>query len=151
MPISVTGSNKSAGFTLVEMMVVLAIVGLMTAVVAVNMPASGDDLVREGERLAARLGAARDNAILRNRETAAIIDANGYSFSERDGKAWRPLDEKPLAPAAWAEGTSPLGPGRISFDTVGMSDQAALVLVNGDNRTRLSVAASGEVSVDAGR
>ena len=149
MPISATG--RSEGFTLVEMMVVLSIVGLMTAVVAVNLPAPGDDLVREGERLAARLGAARDNAILGNRETAAVFDTRGYRFVERDGKAWRNLDDKPLTAAAWREGTAIARGTRVGFDTVGMSEAQTLVLANGDHQARIKIAASGEVSIDARR
>ncbi len=83
------------------MMVVLAIVGLMTAVVAVNLPSSESTLARESERLAARLLAARDHAILANRETSAILNARGYRFVERQGKTWKPLDDEPLAEAAW--------------------------------------------------
>lgn len=156
MPTSATGShNREAGFTLVEVLVVMAIAGLMAAVVAINMPAPGGSLVREGERLAARLLAARDNAILANRETAAVFDARGYHFVERDGKAWRPLDGKPLDAAAWRDGTRLVSDDaatpRVGFDSVGMSEPRTLVLVNGDDATRISIAASGEVRVDAPR
>lgn len=150
---SATGSNNrpAAGFTLVEMMVVLAIAGLMTAVVALGMPSSESALIRESERLAARLLAARDNAILGNRETAAILDAGGYRFVERDGKSWRDLDDKPLADTPWREGTAIAGDTRVSFDSVGMSEPKTLVLASGDNRARIRVAASGMVHVDARR
>jgi general secretion pathway protein H len=152
MPTSATGSSsRSAGFTLVEVMVVLAIVGLMSAVVALSLPASGDDLRREGERLAARLAAARDSAILGNRETAAVIDARGYRFEERAGRAWREIDERPLVATPWREGTRPGATARIGFDAVGLSEPASVVLVNGEHRARVRVAASGEVRVDAAR
>lgn len=157
MPTSATGSNNgpAAGFTLVEMMVVLAIVGLMTAVVAVNFPSPGDDLVRESERFAARLLAARDNAILGNRETAAVVDADGYRFVERDGRVWRELDVQPLAATAWREATQPLiaggGSARFSFDSVGMTEAKTLVLSSGGNRTAIAVGAAGTVRIDAPR
>lgn len=158
MPTSAIGRaerrpGRSSGFTLVETMVVLAIIGLMTAVVAVNLPSPGGTLAHESERLAARLLAARDNAILANRETAAILDARGYRFVERDGKAWRPLDEEPLTPAEWRGGTAPVLPEngelRVSFDSVGMSEPRVLALVNGDRRAALRVLGSGEVRLDA--
>lgn len=155
MPISATGRiSTERGFTLVEMMVVLAIVGLMTAVVVVNLPSSESTLARESERLAARLLAARDHAILANRETSAILNARGYRFVERQGKTWKPLDDEPLAEAAWRGGTTPSLPEngelRVSFDSVGMSEAQSLTLMNDDRRTVVRVLGSGEVRVDAG-
>ncbi|MBB4631924.1 GspH/FimT family pseudopilin [Sphingosinicella soli] len=160
MPTSATGrireglSGRSRGFTLVEMMVVLAIVGLMAAVVAVNVPSSESTLARESDRLAARLLAARDHAILANRGTSAILDARGYRFVERQGKTWKPLADAPLADAAWRGGTVPLLPEngeiRIGFDSVGMSEAQTLTLMNDDRRAVVRVLGSGEVRVDAG-
>lgn len=155
MPISATGRiSAERGFTLVEMMVVLAIVGLMAAVVVVNLPSSESTLARESERLAARLLAARDHAILANRETSAILDARGYRFVERQGKTWKPLIDEPLGEAAWRGGTTPALPEngelRVSFDSVGMSEAQALTLMNDDKRTVVRVLGSGEVRVDAG-
>lgn len=155
MPISATGRTRAeSGFTLVETMVVLAIVGLMAAVVAVSLPSSEATLVRESERLAARLLAARDHAILANRETSAILDTRGYRFVMRDGKAWKPMDDAPLADAAWRGGTLPVLPEngeiRVSFDSVGMSEAQTLTLINGERRAAVRVLGSGEVRVDAG-
>ncbi len=155
MPTSATGRTRAErGFTLVETMVVLAIVGLMAAVVVVNLPSSEATLARESERLAARLLAARDHAILSNRETAAILDARGYRFVERQGKTWKPIADSPLAQAEWRGSTAPALPEngeiRVSFDSVGMSEAQVLTLMNEDRRTAVRVLGSGEVRVDAG-
>jgi general secretion pathway protein H len=155
MPTSATGNRRERGFTLVETMVELAVIGLMAAVVVVNLPTPGENLSREGERFAARLLAARDHAIVANRETAAMIDARGYRFAERDGNDWRALGNPPLVPTPWHEGTNiSLGPDnrtRVSFDSVGMSDPRKLVLSQGERSLVVTVEASGEVSVDAAR
>ena len=98
--------------------------------------------------------AARDHAILANRETSAILDARGYRFVERQGKTWKPLADEPLTEGAWRGGTTPALPEngelRVSFDSVGMSEAQALTLMNDDRRTVVRVLGSGEVRVDAG-
>jgi general secretion pathway protein H len=148
MPTSATGSRNATGFTLVELMVVLAIVGLMTTVIAVNLATTEDAVRSEAERFGARLLAARDNAILTNRETAAVVDARGYNFVERDGKGWRPLDEAPLVATRWRDGTTATA-SRVAFDSVGLAEPVSVVLASSDSRATVAVSASGEVRVDA--
>jgi len=83
MPISAIGNSSpafrrpetEAGFTLVEIMVVLTIVGLTAAVAALALPDGGAAARQEAERLGARLLAARDHALFTQSETAAVIDA----------------------------------------------------------------------------
>ena len=75
MPTSAAGSSGGAerGFTLVELMVVVAILAVASAAVIVTMPDPRGDLQGEAERLAARAGAARDLAIVEGRSTALVV------------------------------------------------------------------------------
>src|SRR3546814_20686015 len=73
MPISIPAISKprvavrdlkSLGFTLVELMVVLVILGLASAAVVMTIPDPGGGLRADMQRFAARLSAARDRAIV---------------------------------------------------------------------------------------
>src|SRR5690606_30071026 len=72
-----------AGFTLVELMLVLAIMGLAAATVMLTLPDSQRGARDEADRLAARLAAVRDLAVIEGRGTAAVISASGYGFERR--------------------------------------------------------------------
>jgi general secretion pathway protein H len=152
MPISVTGNSRpAAGFTLVEIMVVLVIIGLAAAMAVLTLPGSDDALRRDADRLAARIVAARDHAIVMNRETALVLESGGYRFDERLDGNWRALSGPGLMPARWSEGTAAtvVGGTRIGFDAVGLAAPATVVLSNDGGEARIEVTASGEVNRDA--
>lgn len=71
------------GMTLVEMLVVLAIVGVMSGATVLAMGHSArEDLLRtESQRLVARLNAAADEAMVSNRRVMLEWDPAGYGFA----------------------------------------------------------------------
>src|SRR4051812_10272559 len=99
MRAQVAGKRRN-GFTLVELMVVLVILGLATAAVVLSMPEQGGSVEAEAERFAARAKAARDEAIVQSRPVALTVDDGGYGFAQRRGGEWQAG-----ARHAWAEGT----------------------------------------------
>jgi general secretion pathway protein H len=76
------------GMTLVEMLVVLAIVGVMSGATVLAMGHSArEDLLRaESQRLVARLNTAADEVMVSNRRVVLEWDPAGYGFA--------PLTEK---------------------------------------------------------
>ena len=95
---------RSAGFTLLEMLVVLVIAGLLVAVVALAPSRNRrTDLAEEAQRLAALLESAGDEAQIRSAPIAWQPVDGGYRFYQRAGDgSWRPMADELLAPHRWA-------------------------------------------------
>ncbi|MDW8323383.1 MAG: GspH/FimT family pseudopilin [Burkholderiales bacterium] len=94
--------NACAGFTLLELMVVLAIVGVLIATVQLNLFRDPRQrLYAEGERLAAVLAAAGDEAVLSGRPMAVRFAPDGYTLWQRtaDG-AWERAQDVVYRPRA---------------------------------------------------
>jgi type II secretion system protein H len=149
MPTSATGSSDS-GFTLVELMVVIAIMALATSVVALSIPPSNGRVRLQAESLAARLLAARDAAIIESRDMAVIVDARGNSVERRQRGAWQPVNLRPFTRSEWRDGTEALVSAerqRIVFDTTGSTVPATVTLADGERRATVEVAADGTIRV----
>ncbi len=87
----------SRGFTLLELLVVMVIVGITLGMVSFNaMPSNRQILQNDAQRIALLLQLARDEAIVRNRMIAFEVEANGYRFLLREGNTWQPLAQDDL-------------------------------------------------------
>ena len=143
--------SAEAGFTLVELMVVLAVMGLLAGAAVWRWPA-GDGRVRaDAMALSTRIAAARDQAILSGRPLALEVDAAGYRFVQRGDQGWQPVAEAALRERQWSRGVRPAGAGaatRLGFDSVGLPDRAlGLTIAGGNASAVVEIAADGEVSV----
>lgn len=144
--------NGESGFTLIELMVVIVIIGLMTAAVVLTVPDPRGRLVDDAERFAARVLAARDNAVLQSRPLSVWVSASGYGFAQRRRGQWAPMNEKPFAQANWRQGTVALvgqaGRDRLSFDSTGLASQPLLVrLVRSGEQVSVRIGVNGKVDV----
>lgn len=97
------GSVKSnAGFTLVEILVVIAIVGIMLTLIRVNLDSDPLRIVRnETERIALLIEAARDEAITRGQPLAWSVKEGAIVFWQRDRKKrdqWIDLSDSDIRP-----------------------------------------------------
>jgi general secretion pathway protein H len=83
-------AKRIAGFTLVEILVVVAIVGLVVAIASVNLT-PGDREVgrRESARLALAIESARDTAWFGGRPVALTFHENRLRRLARVGNGWR--------------------------------------------------------------
>ena len=116
--------DAQAGFSLVEMLVALAIVGVLAGVAALTLGDRGPTVEAEARRLADRLTVALDETLATRAPVALAWDPEGYAFEAFDPVtgAWSAPASGPLAGRrdlprhAPLEATPPTGRARIGPD-----------------------------------
>ncbi|MFP3604428.1 GspH/FimT family pseudopilin [Paraburkholderia caledonica] len=118
------GRRRAAGFTLLEMMVVLVIAGLLVSLTALTMTRNPrTDLNEEAQRLALLFESAGDEAQVRARPIAWQPLDGGFRFDMRTEDGWRPLRDDLLKPRQWEGGVT-----GVTIDYPGSSSQASRVV-----------------------
>ncbi|WP_244501322.1 GspH/FimT family pseudopilin [Sphingomonas gellani] len=146
--------GRTAGFTLVELMVVITVIGLAAAAAMWAMPDPRGRLSDEAARFAVRTRTARDQAIVLARPVSVWVTAGGYGFDQRVGGQWVPFAQKGLRLERWREGTRATvgdasGRVRITFDTTGLADRPFdLRLERRGAEAGVSIDADGSARVD---
>jgi type II secretion system protein H len=143
------------GFTLVEVVVVLAILGIVTAVTVPSLVKLGrqDDLTDSANAVAAVLRNARMAALVRAISVSAVIDPAGRKYLVSA--------ESDEAPVILAQGTLHLAPEvrlvidrlrvRFSFGPLGSGDPDSVTVIGAEGTAIVGVTRwSGEVYVRTG-
>ncbi len=143
------------GFTLVELMIVIALMALMAGAVVMTVGAPGGGPSGGATRFASRLAAARDEAIVSGRPMSAWVTPSGYGFDRYEGGRWQPVSVAPFGSDNWEPGTAVLFPAgnesraRVRFDSLGLPDGPTSVRLDRDGRqSQVRVAANGDVTVE---
>lgn len=94
---SIRKSTIQAGFTLLEILIALAIAGIMLSVAVIAF--SDNDaakLKNKAYQLFGLMQIAQEESILRGVEIGIRVEQNGYSFLLYDGDRWNPLQDHAL-------------------------------------------------------
>lgn len=98
-----------AGFTLLELLLVLVVVGVLAGTVIAAFPNVGHQrqVQAEAQRLALAFELARGEALRRNELWGLAVEERGYAFHRYDADGnWLQVDRRPLAPWAAEHGIS---------------------------------------------
>ncbi|MEA3183454.1 MAG: ral secretion pathway protein [Gammaproteobacteria bacterium] len=89
--------SRSRGFTLIEIMIVVVIIGVISAAVllSVNITGRDNDLEKESDRLLTLVNYAREQAEMQTREYGILVHDDGYQFVAYDTRRglWREIYE----------------------------------------------------------
>ena len=85
---------RQSGFTLLEIMLVLLLIGVALAVVipTLEAPDSASRLRNDAERFAALVRAGHEEALLRGRDMGISLSRNGYEFMVWQENQWQTLE-----------------------------------------------------------
>lgn len=82
--------RDAGGFTLLEVLMVMVIIGAVSSMVSLVAPVSPERQARgEAQRLAQRVQAARESAVLEGREYGLRLAPDEYLLLRLEGGAWR--------------------------------------------------------------
>jgi general secretion pathway protein H len=152
--------KRAGGFTLVEILVVVAIIGIVLAIASVNLlPDDRRTLENEAERVALLFELARDSAISSGEELAWQADGQHYAFYRRgEDKQWVvETGDEMLRSRDWPAGlkleamkinhVAATAEGRLIFAPSGVALPFELVLTLGQKRAVVRGSALGRVEV----
>lgn len=154
------GARGGRGFTLVEIMVVMVIIGVTLGMVSLNaIPSPRQDLQKEASRLALLLQLARDGAIVRNRLVAFEATPERYRFLVRTETHWesinnddllreREFKQAPLSLLLDPVSAGTVDPLRITFGREPVDKPFVLTLVNGEDHVAIRADGVGHFTVE---
>jgi general secretion pathway protein H len=96
--------RRAGGFSLIEILVVLVILGVTTAAVTLAIAGAGGErqLAHDGERLRALIGYACEQSERGGRDIGLSLSRAGYQFSASNHSDWLPERDDELRARKWS-------------------------------------------------
>jgi len=89
----------AAGYTLIEVMVVIAIMALLTSIVIPYLPVDKTkQLLATADRFKLQISYAQSQSILQSQDMGLMLTEDGYQFVQRVPEAWQPVDDEGIPP-----------------------------------------------------
>jgi general secretion pathway protein H len=148
------------GFTLVEIMVVMVIIGITLGLASLNaIPSPQQDLQAEARRLCLLLQLARDEAIVRNRPVTFEASPERYRFLVRNETHWdliakddllreRDFKNGPLTLLLDPASAGTVNPLRITFGREPVDKPFVMTLASGGNHVAIRADGVGHFTVE---
>ncbi len=87
--------TASNGFTLLEIVVVVAIIGIIMSLAVISLnPDREDELKTEADRFVALASLAAQESVMLSREYALELSHDGYDFLVFEDQQWSPVEDK---------------------------------------------------------
>jgi type II secretion system protein H len=97
--------STQPGFTLIEVLIVLVIIAIMSAVVVLNVNTSNySGFIAEANKIASTLEIIADEAVYTNSVIACDVKANGFSCQSYKNGDWQVLNMSKLVSWQWPRG-----------------------------------------------
>ncbi|HSH14094.1 MAG TPA: type II secretion system minor pseudopilin GspH [Desulfurivibrionaceae bacterium] len=90
--------NKRAGFTLLEVLVVLVIISVIISFAVLAIDTGPEELRREGNRIASLLELASEEAVMNGREYRVVLRQHSYSFDLLQEGKWQGVEDELFRP-----------------------------------------------------
>jgi general secretion pathway protein H len=151
------GTRAEAGFTLLEMLIVLVIAGILVSLASLQLTRNPrTDLNEEAQRLALLFESAGDEAQVRARPIAWQPIEGGFRFDQRTEDGRRPLRDDLLGPRQWEGGLtgvtisypgSDSQPSRVVFGTEAIDVPVQVTLFSAAGRATIVGTGNGRYEV----
>ena len=149
-------AKRQAGFTLVELLTVLVIIGLMTSAVVMTLPREKPAIDVQAQTLTSSLNAASQSSLVTGRPFAFGMSKDQFAVFEFEDREWvqRQLMDRPDAlsvdlrkndiPIKLSEEIVPI----VVFEPTGLSTPFSLTLTQGRRTEILSSTGDGRVILE---
>lgn len=150
--------SSSAGFSLVEMLVTVFIMGLATSLVILTIPEPATRLQREADRLVAELERLSERALTSGEVAGLDAEVGSYARAVRRNGTWR-IDERSRHPLPrgmqlliepGVEGEADPALPELRFGPLGHAIPARFVLEDGTRRLAFEIGPDGAVMPEGG-
>lgn len=143
-------SKKSDGFSLIELLTVLVIVGIVAGLMRLSIPSNDKrSWDNETQQLVSVLNQANEESTLMGVSYEAVIDDKGWRFYHLNSQQERILMNDVFSPKQWQQPVSVTGQNTISIGDLTQTQEFQLTLKRNDLAVKMIRQPSGRFLLSA--